>query len=86
MRVCDEAVLQRLSTIFGPQSASAGALNDIALRRARGERPVCVDVGGLYLVFDANDDTIALPDGTTPGAPATAEPAIDATAPTKETR
>jgi hypothetical protein len=81
MRLCDEAVLARLATIFGPQSASAGALNDIALRRARGERPVCVDVGGLYLVFDASDDKITVPGVTT------ASVTIDATpSPTEEIR
>lgn len=37
IRPLDEAVLRRLASIFGPQSAAAQALADASERRGRGE-------------------------------------------------
>lgn len=45
-----EDMLEMLSRIMGPASASAAALADIVRRRSAGEDPFCYDVGGRFIV------------------------------------
>ena len=51
-RIISEAMLVAVAGIIGGQSAAGAAINDLALRRARGENPVCIQTGSTYIVGD----------------------------------
>jgi hypothetical protein len=50
-----EETLRVTASIIGPHAAAHGALRDMEERRAKGQMPVCYQVGNSLIVLDAKE-------------------------------